>query len=153
LDQKTPAPVPANGLAEATTALVLGMSKGRDELAEKLAKVASETDSLASLDRAVELLQKLIPSSSKAEPISALDRAVDLLKKLQPSARPSSEKNPIEQVSEMLDLLGKLKQNFVPSVGTDNAGGDLRSIATIVREVAELLKNPPHHRDAGAGGR
>jgi hypothetical protein len=141
LDQKTGASAPANGLTEATTQLVLGMSKGRDELAAKLAELAPGTDSLKSLDRAVELLKKLQPEvNPTAAPIEALDRAVDLLRKLQPTPR-ALEKNPVEQVTAMLDLVYKFKE-IMPSAATESGGSDLGSIAVIVREVADLLKNP-----------
>ena len=141
LDQRTGAPASASGLTEATTQLVLGMSKGRDELAAKLAELAPGTDSLKSLDRAVELLKKLQPGSNPtADPIEALDRAVDLLKKLQPTPR-APEKNPVEQVTAMLDLVNKFKE-IMPSAATETGGSDLSSIAVIVREVADLLKNP-----------
>jgi hypothetical protein len=140
LDQKTLAPPPASGLTEATTQLVLGMSKGRDELAEKLATLTSGTDSVTSLKGAIELLKQLQPQS---DPIDALTRAVDLVKKLQPAPRTSPEKTPVEQVSEMLDLMSKLKDNLTPSAPSgEGSSSDLGSIAAIVHEVADLLKNP-----------
>jgi hypothetical protein len=147
LDQRADAP-PQQGdaISDATTALLLGMSKGRDELAEKLATLASGSgaDPITALDRAVELIKKLQPENGRTaapDPLAALDRAVDLVKKLQPAALAQPQKNPAEQVTEMVDLYSKLKDNF-GSGGAADGAGNLASVAAIVHEVSELLKTP-----------
>jgi hypothetical protein len=89
LDQKTAAPAPqSNVIGDATAALLLGMSKGRDDLAEKLASHAatSGVDPVGALDRAVELLKKLQPSApadSKVDLVGILrDELTDVRKQL-----------------------------------------------------------------------
>ena len=147
LDQRSGAPAEqASGLSDAATTLLLGMSKGRDELAEKLATVAGASggDPIAALDRAVELIKKLQADSGRpaaGDPIAALDRAVSLLQKLQPPATPQPAKSPVEQVTEMLDLYARLKENMAPAVAADS-GSSLASVAAIVHEVADFLKTP-----------
>lgn len=147
LDQRAGAPAPqSDAISDATKDLLLGMSKGRDELAEKLATLAggSGADPIAALDRAVELIKKLQPENGKAaasDPLAALDRAVELVKKLQPAAPAQLQKNPVEQVTEMVDLYSKLKDTFGSGVASDGTG-NLASVAAIVHDAAELLKNP-----------
>jgi len=89
LDQRAaPAPAaPPNAIGEATTALILGMSQGRDALAEKLAShTAGGADPVGALDRAVDLLKKLQPATpvdSKLELVAILrDELTDVRKQL-----------------------------------------------------------------------
>lgn len=111
LEQKTGGPAQNNGLSEATTTLLLGMSKGRDELAEKLAshQPSATPDPIAAVDRLADLIKKIQPDNGKhVDPVTALREAVELIRAVQPTA--AAPADPIAQFKGVLEMLKQAKE-------------------------------------------
>ena len=101
--------------------LAIEQSRGRDELAEKLANrtMTPGMDPVAALEKAVDLLKKLQPGDGKAaavDPLAALDRAVELIDKLRPPQPAPVPAAPdlLSQADKFATLFEKLKPIFAP---------------------------------------
>ena len=146
-DQKTsPTTQPPNGFGEAAATLLVGMARGRDELAERLANhTSAPADPIAAMDHMADLIKKIQPDSGKqADPLTALREAVELIRALQPAAAPA---DPMAQLKGMLEMFKQAKEivggpendAFVNSNGRSRLGSWQEFTVAIAPHLSQIL--------------
>lgn len=157
LDQKTGASAQqTNGISEATTTLLLGMSKGRDELAEKLAQhtgaPAPAVDPLLTLKSAAELLRTLqpqpVPAPAPPDLLSQIDKLTALFEKLKPIFAPEALET-VPQPSAHTKMAGwqEFLQPVLPEI--------MKSVAPLFQGLGQIMvmragqNGPPQNMPPG----
>jgi hypothetical protein len=87
-------------------------------------------------------LKALLPQQQPADGLAMIERVLTVMDRLNPTrAKPEAE-DPLEYLEKFLTVADKLRPPQTTSAMPTEEGGSLASVAVIVHEAAELLKNP-----------
>jgi hypothetical protein len=100
---------------------------------------ASDPTRIAALLRE---LKSLLPQQQPGDGLAMVDRVMSIVEKLNPARTRAEAQDPLDYVDKVLTLADKLRPQPTGLAATGPEEGNLASVAAIVHEAADLLKNP-----------
>jgi len=86
-------------------------------------------------------LKALLPQQPPGDGLAMVDRVLSIVEKLNPTRTKAEPQDPMDYVEKVLTLADKLRPQQNPATAAGD-GGNLASIAAIIHEAGELLKDP-----------
>ena len=90
----------------------------------------------------VKELKSLFPQQQPVDGLAMVDRVLTIVQKLNPTPTTPEPPDPIDYVEKVLTVADRLRPLQSGPSMSEGDGGNLASIAAIVHEAADLLKNP-----------